>query len=57
MLNAITLKWNDIFHIRIYAICSAEIWKTFISIFLDLVSSISLKVFNIEKITNTRLKL
>ena len=24
-LNAITLKWNNIFHIRLYTICSAEI--------------------------------
>ena len=30
LLNGITLTWNNIFHIRLYAICSAEIWKTYL---------------------------
>ena len=55
LLNSIILTWNNIFHIRIYAICSAEMWKH-ICIYFPGLYQLNTIVFIIKEISNISLR-
>ena len=50
LLKTITLTWNNIFHIRLYAICSAEIRNILILVSMILIWVIKCHHFNMEQL-------